>query len=93
MLTYLSLFAAEVLSLGELWQSVTVYPRKPVVTPNEPSTLALALAGIVTAGLYLAVNGIRRQRGGASVDTQSTPISAAKTRSSDMQRRPKRDAA
>ena len=93
MLTQLAQVATDVLSLGELWPSVTVYPKTPVVTPYEPSTLALALAGIVTAALYLAVNGIRQQRGTAEIGPQSTPISAAKRRSRDTQRRPKRGAA
>jgi hypothetical protein len=93
MLTQLAQAATDVLSLGELWPSVTVYPKTPVVTPAEPTTLALALAGIVTAALYLAVNGVRRQRSSAEIGPQTTPISAAKRQPRDMQRRPKRGAA
>lgn len=90
MLTYLALLATEMLSLGELWPSVTVHPpvNTPVITPGEPSTLALGLIGAATVGLYLAVNGIRRSRGGAEVERQSTPFRAATSRLGDSQQRP-----
>jgi len=95
MLTYLALLATDVLSLGELWPSVTVHPtvNTPLITPAEPSTLALGLIGAATVGLYLAINGVRRPRGSVELGAPSTPFSAAQSRSRETQRRPKRGAA
>jgi hypothetical protein len=93
MLTYLALLANDMLSLGELWPSVTVHPgeAKAFVTPAEQSTLALGLIGAATVGLYVAVNGFRRPRGAAELGPM--PSRSARPRSKDTQARPTREAA
>jgi len=48
------------LLLSDAMKNASFGPGNTVVTPQEPSTLALALAGIATLAVYYVASGMRR---------------------------------
>ncbi len=92
-------FEDVLLSGGKSWLAdavlyAPVRAANTLITPEEPSTLALALVGTATVAIYLAARGLRSSRRNLAATSPDKFDSAVRRRSVERtDRTPKRGAA
>lgn len=79
--------------LPEITTAPPLRPGNMPVTPQDPSTLALAIVGIVTLAVYFAVSGWRKSRSEAVPTSRPRVDVAGRSPSTDHTDAATRDAA
>jgi len=75
LITLIALLAALLSWLSSVVSQIAKPLGKPPITPQDPSTLTLALIGVGTLGLYFAISrrAWRRQKSGRTLQFKETP--------------------